>query len=218
MQVPAAGRVSVGVVAFEGVPEDLTQSGRIGAQRGLNTGGKGSSGQGTQFFEDSRPAPVELHIILKNHIYGRKSEHGVTAHGSHTGQAEQLGGERIGDLVFDVLRGAARPLGEHDLLVVAEIGDGIHRYGIARQQVEIPVKRGCSYAPPNQGKEKQKSNQFVVKKKVNDTVDHNLAVFVHGLMQYNSISAAGDRMRWMSGTGAGSDTAGYQFRREAFNM
>ena len=39
----------------------------------------------------------------------------------------QIDRQRVGDLVFDFLRAAAHPIGEHDHLVFAEIGNGVDR-------------------------------------------------------------------------------------------
>ena len=47
------------------------------------------------------------------------------AHGLDAGQALQVDRERIGDLVLDLLRAAARPVGKDDDLVLAQVGDGI---------------------------------------------------------------------------------------------
>ena len=39
----------------------------------------------------------------------------------------RLDGQRVGDLVLDVLRRAAGPVGEDDDLLLADVGDGVDR-------------------------------------------------------------------------------------------
>ena len=43
----------------------------------------------------------------------------------HAGKSLQIDRQRIGDLIFHFLRTSARPVGENDDLVLAEIGDGV---------------------------------------------------------------------------------------------
>ena len=52
----------------------------------------------------------------------------------------------IGDLVLDLLRAAAHPVGEDDDLVLAQVGDGVHRRVAARRRRPRP-----SAPPPRSG-------------------------------------------------------------------
>jgi hypothetical protein len=55
------------------------------------------------------------------------------------GRPLQVHGERIGDLVFDLLRAAARPVGKDDHLVFAEVGDRVD--GRVQQRPVAPNRK-----------------------------------------------------------------------------
>ena len=79
-----------------------------------------------QPFEHPRAGEVVVDLLVENHRQQREAEHGIGAHRLHPGEALEVHGERIGDLVLDLLRAAARPVGEDDDLVFAEVRNGIH--------------------------------------------------------------------------------------------
>src|SRR4029453_3658728 len=55
------------------------------------------------------------------------------AHVAHLGRREEPRRDRVGDLVLDQLRSAARPLGEDDHLHVGEVGERTERRAGGRQ-------------------------------------------------------------------------------------
>src|SRR5207245_2220610 len=78
-------------------------------------------------FEHARTGEVIIDLVLEDDRDECEAEHRVRADGPHAGQALKVDRERIGDLVFDLLRTPSRPVGEDDDLVFAEVRDGVHR-------------------------------------------------------------------------------------------
>ena len=76
-----------------------------------------------------RPREVLIHVVFEDDVDHREAERGLRADDAHAGQALQVHRERVADLVFDFLRAVAGPVGEHDDLVVGEIGNRVDRRG-----------------------------------------------------------------------------------------
>ena len=170
VQVPAPGGAAVFVAPFDGVPIHLPQSRGIGTKRRLHAFRQQTRWQRTQLFQYPRARPVKLYIIREDDEYAGKAKNGRAADRFHARNAEQISGERIRNLVFDILRRTARPFCKYDLLVFANVGDSIHRYRVAGQNARIPTK-GRSYNSPAYKKHQyQKSNQLVFEKKTNNFI------------------------------------------------
>ena len=103
-KIPSAGWIAVGIETFERVPVDLTQCGGVRTELRLHAVGQGAGRKAVEFFQHARARPVELHILLKNYVDRRKSEHGIASDCLHAGNAQELDSERIADLVFHILR------------------------------------------------------------------------------------------------------------------
>ena len=177
MKVPSPGYVAVGVPALQRVPEDLPQGGSVRSQRGLHTFGKASPGQRIEFFHQARARPVEVYVILENHIDGGEAKIGKAPYRPHPRRSQQRHRERIRDLVLDILGRPTHPLGKDYLLVLADIGDSIHRHRIARQSAEIPVKRRDHDAPGNERHQYEPDNELVVQAVANGDVKERTPVF-----------------------------------------
>ena len=182
VQVPAAGRVAVGVAALQRVPVDLAQRRRVGAERRLNAFGQRAGRQAVELLQHPGARPVELDVLLEDHVDRREAEERVAADRLHARHAQQGDGQRIGDLVFDVLRRAAHPLGEDDLLVLADVGDRVGRHGIARQPAQVPVERRDHRAPHHHGDDDECNDQLVFQAETYDFVNHRLIPCSQSLM------------------------------------
>ena len=75
-----------------------------------------------EIFEDARSRPIKVGAVLEDDIDEAVPEKGIAAHGFRAGHREHRRCERIGDLVFDNLRGLARIARADDHLRVAEVG------------------------------------------------------------------------------------------------
>ena len=106
-----------------------------------------------QRFEDAAARPVRIRAVLEDHVDEREAEERVPAHDARARHRQQLGGERVGDLVLDDARRLARILAIYDHLDVRKIGNGVERrlrqrkhtgrgYGDGRQHHQKPVTDG----------------------------------------------------------------------------
>ena len=173
LRVPAAGGLSrLGVAPLEGVPEDLAQGRGVGAQCRLHALGQQSGGQGVEFLEDARTAPVELHVLLENNIDKRHAEHRCRADGLHARDAHECRGERVGHLLLNVLGRMAHPVGGDNLLIVTDVGDGIHGNGVARQESAVPVEGCRCQTTKDYGYQHKECDDSVVQEITDNLVDH----------------------------------------------
>ena len=158
------------------VPEDVAHAGGVRPQRGHHAGGKGLR-QEIEPFEDAGAREVEIHRILEDHVDHREPERGRRADDTDAGKTLEAHGERIRDLVLDLLRRAARPVGEDDDLVVAEIGDGVDW---RRQQRPVP--------PRADEQEEANHQEAVAQRRLDEPIDHVLG---HSLPGRNTDSGPG---------------------------
>ena len=162
IRVPPPHDLTLRVLALQRIPEDLPQRGCVGPQRGGHPVRHGPRCERRQLLEHSRARPVELHVILEDHVDGRKPEGGRAANRAHARNAQQCRGERIRDLVLDVPGRPTRPGGEHDLLVLTDVGNRIDGYGVSRQGTAVPRERRHIDAARNQHQTQQEHDQTVV--------------------------------------------------------
>ncbi len=112
---------------LEHVVEDLSQRRRVGSQTRRDAIGQ-RAGYGRQLLGDAGAGPVEIDAVVKRHLHEAEAEHALAAHVLRARHGLQGDGQGIGDLVFHVLGRTARPLGEHDHLVLADVGNRIERH------------------------------------------------------------------------------------------
>ena len=79
-------------------------------------------------------AKYRVDVVFENDVDHRKAERGLRSHDADPGKSLQVDGQRIGDLVLDLLRAVAGPVGEDDDLVVREVRDGVDRRGVSAHQ------------------------------------------------------------------------------------
>ena len=132
-----------------------------GPRVGWTPSGKRAGGQAVELLEHPAARPVELDVFVEDDVDRREAEERVAADRLDAGDSEQRDGQRIGDLVLDILRRAAHPLGEDDLLVLADIGNGVGGNRVARQGAEIPVKGRDHRSPDHDRDDDKRDNQLV---------------------------------------------------------
>ena len=118
-------------VTVDGVPEDMTDARCVGAKRRHRALGHLCRDE-AETFEDAGPRKVLIDVVFEDDVDHREAERRLRADHAHAGEAAQVHGERVADLVFDFLRTVAGPVGEHDDLVVGEIRNRIDRRGGGR--------------------------------------------------------------------------------------
>ena len=59
-------------------------------------------------LEDARTCEVQIDLVLEDDVDHREAERGLGSHDPDAGQPLQVDGERIGDLVLDLLRAVSR--------------------------------------------------------------------------------------------------------------
>ena len=122
---------------------------------------------------------VVVDLVLEDDRDQREAEHRSGAHLLHSGEALQAGGERIGDLVLDLLRAAAHPVGIDEHLVFPEVRDGIDRREVDGADAERDEQqRGAG------------DEEAVSQAPFDDFFDHGLISFPH-----SSISAPKNGLR-----------------------
>ncbi len=159
---PVLNRVQgAGVVGpFDRVPEDLPDAGSIGPHHGRYFRRQKTAGE-TQPFEDSRSREIDVDGVLEDDVDHREAKLRSRPHRLDMRKSLQIDGQGIGDLIFDFLRAASRPLGKHDDLVFAQIGNGVD--GRVHQR---PV------APGSQRGVDRHDQPPVLHREFNDSVDH----------------------------------------------
>ena len=149
-------------LAFHRVPEDVAHARRVRPEGGHDARWKRFRQQ-LEPFEHPRTGKVEVDPVLENHVDHREAERGRGAHHAHAGKPLQADRQRIRDLVLDLLRRSARPVGKHDHLVVGKIGDGVDRRGQER-----PV-------PPGADEQKEGDHdEAIPQRDLDQPVDHVL--------------------------------------------
>lgn len=110
------------------VPEHVAHARGIGSERGRDALRQALRDEAHP-FEHSSAREVELDVVFEDHVDHREPERRLGAHDADPGQALQVHGERVGDLVLDFLRAVPWPVGEDDDLVVREIRNRVDRRG-----------------------------------------------------------------------------------------
>ncbi len=182
-EVPAAHRVSVGPAALEGVPEDLSQRGRVGAQRRRGALRQRPRGQRGELLQDAAAGPVEVRPVLEDHVDHGDAEHGAAPHLLHPRHPHQLHRERVGHLVLDVPGRPPGPLGDHDLLGGAGVGQGVHGDGVARHPTrKIPVERRHRDPAADHEQRQQHRDQLLLQEEAEHAVERRVGEWASGRM------------------------------------
>ncbi|MNF46121.1 hypothetical protein D3C84_272750 [compost metagenome] len=119
-QVMLAGSVHQRVLV------DPAHPGGIGAELGAGGGGQVGCDL-AQILQHPGAGPVEVGVVVKQHIDEGVAEEGVAAHRGGARHRQHGGGERIGDLILHHLGRLARVGRLDDHLHVGEIRQGVHR-------------------------------------------------------------------------------------------
>ena len=123
-------RVNVEVVLI-----DPAEAGGVGTELWHDTSGE-LRGEEIQPLQHARAGEVIVHALFEDDRQHREAEHRVRAHGLHARQSLQPDGERISDLVLNLLRRAPRPVREHDNLVFGQVGNCVYRRAVKRARAK----------------------------------------------------------------------------------
>ena len=171
MQVPTARCFTFAVAPLERVPEHLPKRCRIRSQRGLHAKWQRSRWKAVELLEETAPRPVELDVVIEDDEDGREPKHRGASDAAHTRHPKKGYGQRIRDLVLDVLWRAALPRREDDLLVLSGVRDGVDGHRVALNAGNVPVERGHEHSPSNEEQHEHRDNQLVLKEEANCSVE-----------------------------------------------
>src|SRR4029453_11976306 len=99
--------------AVDRVPEDVTDTGRVWAERRRDARGQALRDE-THAFEHASPREVQLHVVLKDDVNHREAERRLRPDHAYTGEPLKVRRERVRDLVLDLLGAMSRPVGKDD--------------------------------------------------------------------------------------------------------
>ena len=122
-------------LAFHRVPEDLAEGRCVGRQVRGDSRGQGG-GCNLQSLQHAGACEVEVRLLVEDDVDHREVELARRPYSLYPRKALQLDGQRVSDLVLDVLRAAAHPVGKDDHLVLRQVGNGVHRR--MQHRVEAP--------------------------------------------------------------------------------
>ena len=120
------GEVGPAASVDQRVLEDPPDAGCVGADLRRGPGGQ-LRPQPREGLDHPGPAPVEVDVVLEDHVDEAGAEHGRTAHVLGPRQAEEIGGQRIRHQVLDDLRRLAGKIGADDDLGVREVRNRVER-------------------------------------------------------------------------------------------
>ncbi len=111
-------------IALDGVPEHLAHARRVRPERRHRALGHPRRHE-AEPLEHARASEVQIHVVFEDDVDPREAEGRLRADDPDAGEAAQVDRQRVADLVLDFLRAVPGPVGEHDHLVVREIGDRV---------------------------------------------------------------------------------------------
>ncbi len=97
-----------------------SHAGGVRTQSGGDSG-RQAFGNEVQLLQHPAARPIQIRAVFENDVDEGKPEKGISANHFGERNGQQGGGQRIGDLVLDDLRGLAGKLGEDNHLDVAQI-------------------------------------------------------------------------------------------------
>ena len=113
-------------LAFQRVPEDLPDRRGVGAEDRSHALGEERRDQ-VHPLQDPRPREVQVGPVLEDDVDHREPERRRGTNRLDAGETLEVDDHRIGHLVFNLLRRAPRPVGEHDDLGLGEVRDCVDR-------------------------------------------------------------------------------------------
>ncbi len=153
-------QIVLAALVDQGVLIDPAHPGGVGTELGLGLR-RQARGNLAQVLQHPGAGPVEIGLVVEQHIDEGVAKEGVAAHRGGAGHRQQRSGEGIGDLILDHLGRLPRVAGLDDHLHVREI----------RQSVD----RGLAYRPDAPGGHQQGHQQHqeaVAQRPANDGCDH----------------------------------------------
>ena len=162
-KIPVLDGTQLGEVeAFplDGVPIDLTQRRGVGPEHRRHAARQALL-RDVYPFEHARSRPVVVHVVLEDDEDHGEAEARHRPDGFDARGAREARGQRIGDLVVDILGRASRPVGEDDDLFLADVGNGIDVH------VEDRVVAG-----PQDRQDGERHQKCVPERPADQSVDH----------------------------------------------
>ena len=135
-QIPILERAQLGQIVLPGfiderILEDPADAGRVRPDHRIDAFRERAADR-VQIFDHARARPIDVGPVLENDIDERLPEHRFAPNEFHFRRGDELGRNRISDLVFDQVGRASFPIGVDDDLHVAQVGNGIERRPLDR--------------------------------------------------------------------------------------
>ena len=84
-------------------------------------------------------------------------------------------------MIFDILRRAPHPLGENNLLVLADVGNRIDGNRIAWQEIRLPIKGSDGNSPEDENDGEEYDDQLVLETETDELIDRIFWIGAHSL-------------------------------------
>src|SRR6188508_2359126 len=95
--------------ALDGVPEHVADAGGIRSERGRDARGQALRDE-AHAFEDAGSGKVEFDVVLEDDVDHREAERGLRPDHPYTGEPLEVRGERVRNLILDLLRTVPGPV------------------------------------------------------------------------------------------------------------
>jgi hypothetical protein len=146
--------------ALDRVPEHVADTRRVWSKRRRDARGQAFRDE-AHALEDPSPREVQLHVVLEDDVNHREAERRLRSDHAYPGEPLEVRGERVRDLVLDLLRTVPGPVREDDDLVVGQIRNRVDRRGRQRPP-----------SPASEAEVQNDDDEPVLQCNVNEPIDH----------------------------------------------
>src|SRR6187402_1379008 len=99
--------------ALDRVPEHVTNTGRVWSERRRDARRHALRDE-THALEDASPREVQLHVVVEDDVDHREAERGLRPDHPYPSEPLEVCGERVRDLILDLLLAVPGPVREDD--------------------------------------------------------------------------------------------------------
>ena len=118
-----------------------TDAGAIGSETWFRGRGK-TAGDLAEVFQDARTRPVQIRLVIEDHVDIRIPKEGIASHHTCAGHRQHCRRQRIGHLIFDNLGRLTWEFRSDDDLSVGQIGQCIQRRNECRANSPCSKQNG----------------------------------------------------------------------------